>query len=111
LLGFVEELAVADDPEFESWSLGGGGPDSISLDAASVRGGGGALRPASSGGGGGISSGHERRQTLLFLLDARVRRRMARTVLEMGGNAVLGYHQNFDMEGDSGIVRAGVLFG
>ena len=22
----------------------------------------------------------------------------------MGGNAVLGYHQNFDMEGDSGLV-------
>ena len=22
----------------------------------------------------------------------------------MGGNAVLGYYQNFDMEGDSGIV-------
>jgi hypothetical protein len=104
-IGFVEELAVADDPEFESWSLGGG-PDSSLLGAGAGRepGGGVALRAAASGGG-GISSGHERRQTLLFLLDARVRRRMARTVLEMGGNAVLGYHQNFDMEGDSGIVR------
>jgi hypothetical protein len=71
--------------------------------------GGGAHGGGGGGGGGGgmgaMSSGHERRQTLLFLLDARVRRRMARTVLEMGGNAVLGYYQNFDMEGDSGIVR------
>ena len=77
-------------------------PASMGHRAGTASGGGGG------GGGGGMgamSSGHERRQTLLFLLDARVRRRMARTVLEMGGNAVLGYYQNFDMEGDSGIVR------
>ena len=47
---------------------------------------------------------HESRQTVLHLLDASVRRRLAKTVLDMGGNAVLGYHQNFDVEGDSGIV-------
>jgi hypothetical protein len=47
---------------------------------------------------------HEARQTLLYLLDCFVRRRMCKTVLEMGGNTVLGYHQNFDVEGDSGIV-------
>ncbi len=29
---------------------------------------------------------------------------MSKKVLEMGGNAVLGYYQSFDMEGDSGIV-------
>ena len=40
----------------------------------------------------------------LYLLDAKVRRRMCKKVLEMGGNAVLGYHQNFDFEGDSGLV-------
>lgn len=40
----------------------------------------------------------------MYLLDAKVRRRMARKVLEMGGNAVLAYSQNFDMEGDSGLV-------
>lgn len=96
---------------------GGGGYDdldSASANPSSVR----FMNPASighrgsnasggagAGGMGAMSSGHERRQTLLFLLDARVRRRMARTVLEMGGNAVLGYYQNFDMEGDSGIVR------
>jgi hypothetical protein len=111
LQGFVEELAVADDPEYESWSVG---QDPSVLDSAATgrTGSGTAVRTSTAasvagvgGGGATTSSGHERRQTLLFLLDARVRRRMARTVLEMGGNAVLGYHQNFDMEGDSGIVR------
>jgi C2 domain len=75
LLGFVEELVVADDPEFE-WN------ETIRRSRVS----------------------HEARQTLLYLLDSCVRRRMCKTVLEMGGNAVLGYHQNFDVEGDSGIV-------
>jgi len=75
IFGFVEELVVADDPEFE-WN------DNYRRARMS----------------------HETRQTLLYLLDASVRRRMCRTVLEMGGNAVLGYHQNFDVEGDSGIV-------
>jgi C2 domain len=73
--GFVEELVVADDPEFE-WN------ETIRRSRVS----------------------HEARQTLLYLLDSCVRRRMCKTVLEMGGNAVLGYHQNFDVEGDSGIV-------
>lgn len=77
IFGFVEELVVADDPEFE-WNY--------ERRAYTAR------------------LGHETRQTLLYLLDASVRRRMCRTVLEMGGNAVLGYHQNFDVEGDSGIV-------
>lgn len=40
----------------------------------------------------------------MYLLDAKVRRRMCKKVLEMGGNAVLAYSQNFDMEGDSGLV-------
>ena len=75
VFGFVEELVVADDPEFE-WS------DNFNQARAS----------------------HETRQTLMYLLDAKVRRRMCKKVLEMGGNAVLGYYQNFDMEGDSGLV-------
>ncbi|GKY92086.1 hypothetical protein MPSEU_000180000 [Mayamaea pseudoterrestris] len=75
IFGFVEELVVADDPEYR-WSE--------NYRRARVS--------------------HETRQTLLYLLDASVRRRMCKTVLEMGGNAVLGYHQNFDVEGDSGIV-------
>jgi hypothetical protein len=76
MFGFVEELVVADDPEFE-WNQ-------VLSRARGVT--------------------HETRQTLLYLLDASVRRRMCKTVLEMGGNAVLGYHQNFDVEGDPGIV-------
>lgn len=62
IIGFVEELVVADDPEFE-WN-----------DRKS-------------------RTSHETRQTLLYMLDASVRRRMCKTVLEEGGNAVLGYHQ------------------
>lgn len=78
VFGFVEELVVADDPEFE-WEEAQ--PHEV-----------------------WSQQHHETRQTLLYLLDASVRRRMSKTVLEMGGNAVLGYHQNFDVEGDSGIV-------
>ena len=77
IFGFVEELVVADDPDFMEWN------ENL------------LLRNRVS---------HETRQTLLYLLDAVVRRRMCKTVLDMGGNAVLGYHQNFDVEGDSGIV-------
>ena len=62
--GFVEELVVADDPDFE-WNNN--------------------FRKS--------KLSHETRQTLLYLLDASVRRRMCKTVLERGGNAVLGYHQ------------------
>ena len=78
--GFVEELVVADDPEFE-WNS-----DENTTSRSAQR------------------TSHENRQTLLYLLDWCVRRRMCKTVLEMGGNAVLGFHQNFDVEGDSGIV-------
>jgi uncharacterized protein YbjQ (UPF0145 family) len=80
VFGFVEELVVSEDPEFEFT---------------------GNFRMA--------RQSHERRQTLMYLLDASVRRRMCKKVLEMGGNAVLGYYQSFDMEGDSGIV--GRVFG
>ena len=75
LFGFVEELVVSEDKEFEFT---------------------GNFRVA--------RLSHEKRQTLMYLLDASVRRRMCKKVLEMGGNAVLGYYQSFDMEGDSGIV-------
>jgi hypothetical protein len=61
VFGFVEELVVADDPEFE-WN------DNFRRARVS----------------------HETRQTLLYLLDASVRRRMCKTVLDKGGNAVLG---------------------
>ncbi len=80
VFGFVEELVVADDPEFD-WN-GDGYNNNFQLARGS----------------------HERRQTLMYLLDSSVRRRMCKKVLELGGNAVLGYYQSFDMEGDSGIV-------
>ncbi len=37
----------------------------------------------------------------------KLRRQLGRKVLEMGGNSVLGYHQEFDVEGESGIVARG----
>jgi hypothetical protein len=75
VFGFVEELVVADDAEFE-WK------DNFRQARLS----------------------NETRQSLLYLLDSSVRRRMSKKVLEMGGNAVLGYCQTFDVEGDSGLV-------
>jgi hypothetical protein len=32
----------------------------------------------------------------------KLRRQLGRKVLELGGNSVLGYHQDFDLEGESG---------
>eukprot|EP00970_Alexandrium_tamarense_P012930 scaffold3159_cov191-Alexandrium_tamarense.AAC.18 len=54
VFGFVEELVVADDPEFE-WN------DNFNQARTS----------------------HETRQTLMYLLDAKVRRRMCKKVLEV----------------------------
>jgi len=77
VFGFVEELAVADDPEYE-WGVQDGHRQARSL--------------------------NEARQSLMYMLDSSVRRRMCRKVLALGGNAVIGYRQEFDVEGDSGIV-------
>lgn len=66
VFGFVEELVVSEDPEFEF-----------------------------TGGSRMARASHERRQTLMYLLDSSVRRRMSKKVLEIGGNAVLGYYQSF----------------
>jgi hypothetical protein len=81
VFGFVEELLVADDPDFDNEN-----PNASNTNFRKSK------------------SSHETRQTLLYLLDSAVRRKMCKTVLELGGNAVLGYHQSFDIEGDSGIV-------
>lgn len=75
VFGFVEELLVDNDPEFE-WKD--------------------QFRQA--------RSSNESRQALLYKLDATVRRQLGLKVQELGGNAVLGYLQDFDIEGDSGIV-------
>lgn len=75
LFGFCEELVVAADPEFDLTGV-------FRIERTS----------------------HEKRQVMMYLLDASVRRRLCKKVLEMGGNAVMSYYQSFDMEGDSGIV-------
>lgn len=79
ILGFVEELVVNDDPEYQ-WI------DKIRTPRAS----------------------NEARQTLFSKLSGEVQRKMGLKALELGGNAVVGYHQCFDLEGESGIVVRGI---
>ncbi|XP_046986821.1 C2 domain-containing protein 5 isoform X3 [Schistocerca americana] len=77
--GFVEELVVNDDPEYQ-WI------DKIRTPRAS----------------------NEARQTLFFKLSGEVQRKIGLKALDLGGNAVIGYHQCFDLEGESGIVVRGI---
>ncbi|XP_012277375.1 C2 domain-containing protein 5 isoform X3 [Orussus abietinus] len=77
--GFVEELVVSDDPEYK-WI------DKIRTPRAS----------------------NEARQTLFFKLSGEVQRKIGLKALDLGGNAVIGYIQNFDLEGESGIVARGI---
>eukprot|EP00090_Calanus_glacialis_P002820 TRINITY_DN12088_c0_g1_i1.p1 TRINITY_DN12088_c0_g1~~TRINITY_DN12088_c0_g1_i1.p1 ORF type:complete len:1008 (-),score=354.04 TRINITY_DN12088_c0_g1_i1:52-3075(-) len=79
LPGFVEELVVNDDPEYK-WI------DKIRTPRAS----------------------NEARQLLFSKLSGEVRRKIGLKALELGGNAVIGYRQNFDLEGESGIVVRGI---
>uniref|UniRef100_A0A7S2W4C5 C2 domain-containing protein n=1 Tax=Mucochytrium quahogii TaxID=96639 RepID=A0A7S2W4C5_9STRA len=75
VLGFVEELVVDSDPEYE-WN------DNFRTARKS----------------------NESRQGLLYRLSNQVRRQIGKKILELGGNSVVGYQQNFDVEGDSGLV-------
>ena len=77
--GFVEELVVNDDPEYK-WI------DKIRTPRAS----------------------NEARQLLFSKLSGELRRKIGLKTLELGGNAVIGYRQNFDLEGESGIVVRGI---
>ncbi|KAH1023118.1 hypothetical protein HUJ04_012388 [Dendroctonus ponderosae] len=77
--GFVEELIVDDDPEYQ-WI------DKIRTPRAS----------------------NEARQTLFFKLSGELQRRIGVKALGVGGNAVIGYRQCFDIEGESGIVARGI---
>ncbi|KAK3887377.1 hypothetical protein Pmani_012068 [Petrolisthes manimaculis] len=77
--GFVEELVVNDDPEYQ-WI------DKIRTPRAS----------------------NEARQTLFSKLSGELQRRIGLKVLELGGNAVIGYRQYFDLEGETGIVVRGL---
>ncbi|XP_035859640.1 C2 domain-containing protein 5 isoform X29 [Sander lucioperca] len=73
--GFVEELVVNEDPEYQ-WI------DRIRSPRAS----------------------NEARQRLISLMSGELQRKIGLKVLEMGGNAVVGYLQCFDLEGESGLV-------
>ena len=78
LIGFVEELVVENDPEYE-WS------DNFRSSRKS----------------------NESRQLLLYRLSNTVRRLVGKKARELGANAVIGYEQHFDVEGDSGLVARG----
>uniref|UniRef100_A0A146P733 C2 domain-containing protein 5 n=1 Tax=Fundulus heteroclitus TaxID=8078 RepID=A0A146P733_FUNHE len=73
--GFLEELVVNEDPEYQ-WI------DRIRTPRAS----------------------NEARQRLISLMSGELQRKIGLKVLEMGGNAVVGYLQCFDLEGESGLV-------
>jgi hypothetical protein len=77
--GFVEELVINDDPEYQ-WI------DKIRTPRTS----------------------NETRQKLFSKLSGELQRRIGLKVLEMSGNCVLGYMQNFDLEGEHGIVVRGI---
>jgi hypothetical protein len=77
--GFVEKLVINDDPEYQ-WI------DKIRTPRAS----------------------NEARQALFMKLSSAVQRKIGLMALELGGNAVLGYQQKFDLEGDTGIVVRGI---
>lgn len=77
--GFIEELVVNDDPEYQ-WI------DKIRTPRAS----------------------NEARQTLFFKLSGELQRKIGVKALDLGGNAVIGYNQCFDLEGESGIVARGI---
>ncbi|TRY73731.1 hypothetical protein TCAL_02531 [Tigriopus californicus] len=77
--GFVEELVVNDDPEYQ-WI------DKIRTPRAS----------------------NEARQTLFMKLSGTIQRKIGLKALELGGNVVVGYQQKFDIEGDTGIAVRGI---
>ena len=52
---------------------------------------------------------NETRQKLFSKLSGEVQRRIGLKVREMSANCVLGYLQNFDLEGEHGIVVRGEL--
>lgn len=79
ILGFVEELVVNHDPEYQ-WI------DKIRTPRAS----------------------NEARQTLFSKISGEVQRKIGIKAMDLGGNAVIGYQQHFDLEGESGIVVRGI---
>uniref|UniRef100_A0A1B0GF18 C2 domain-containing protein n=1 Tax=Glossina morsitans morsitans TaxID=37546 RepID=A0A1B0GF18_GLOMM len=77
--GFVEELVVNDDPEYQ-WI------DKIRTPRAS----------------------NEARQVVFLKLSGQIQRKMGLKAINIGANAVIGYSQSFDLEGDVGVVARGI---
>ena len=77
ILGWVVDLVVEDDPE-SSWQD--------------------YFRKAAN------KSSNDSRLRVLYNLSAEVRRELGKKVIDMGGNAVLGFQTHFDLEGASGLV-------
>ncbi|KAG0293774.1 hypothetical protein BGZ98_002044 [Dissophora globulifera] len=75
--GFVDAIVNEDDPEYH-WS------DSFRTQRSS----------------------NEARQRLLFRLSGQLRRLLGKETLDMGGNAVLGYQQYFDLESEEHAITA-----
>lgn len=98
--GFVEELVVNEDPEYQ-WI------DRIRTPRASNE----ARQRLISLMSGEEKSGYFLFISYLFLINmcvarylGELQRKIGLKVLEMGGNAVVGYLQCFDLEGESGLV-------
>ncbi|KAK2143845.1 hypothetical protein LSH36_807g00138 [Paralvinella palmiformis] len=77
--GFVEELVVNDDPEYD-W-------------INKIR---------------SMRASNEARQIQFSKLSGELQRKIGIKVLEMCGNAVIGYRQCIDLEGESGVVVRGI---
>uniref|UniRef100_A0A2H1WEQ6 SFRICE_035688 n=1 Tax=Spodoptera frugiperda TaxID=7108 RepID=A0A2H1WEQ6_SPOFR len=78
--GFVEELVVNDDPEYQ-WI------DKIRTPRAS----------------------NEARQVAFIKLSNQVQRLVGLKAAELGANAVVGYQQDFDLEGEAGVVARAIV--
>jgi hypothetical protein len=76
-ISMIEELLIDDDPEHDYWK------DMMRSSRTS----------------------NLERQLLLFQLSGKVRRLMAKKVLEAGCNTIAGYYEHFDLESENIIVR------
>ncbi|KAG5450955.1 C2 domain-containing protein 5, partial [Clonorchis sinensis] len=78
-IGFIQELVMTDDPEHQ-WI------EKIRTSRAS----------------------NEARQHLFSRLSGELQRKLGLKVLNLGGNAVIGYQLHFDLEGETGVVVRGI---
>merc|ERR1711974_262674 len=73
IIGFVKELIVEDDPEYQSFA-------SFSKSRTT----------------------NEQRRNIFYHISGKLRRKIGISAQALGANAVLGYRQRFDLEGESG---------